>query len=795
MRGKFGRLEDRFGKGRAPGGRPALPDSPFSLFERGWARIARVSHSPICPRCLMPPRASLAARLVVLCSLVAGGLLVLHPAAAEDKPSAEEAKAAAALKRLLDRSKESSTNQAKLRQDLAAFRLAHLGTKSAVKAAELFGELPSPLDKLDKSTIAALEKFDWQPKELVGVLGEHRGRHGNPVASVAFSHDGSFVASGGGTYVRTWNTTNMRLLGLGGHGAVTSIALSKDNKVMVSGSAYGSVVVWDVSKTAGPKHRFTVQAATSAVYGVACHPDNKLIACACFDNVVRVYDISGKEIKEAGQVSGHGKAVRCLAFSPDGKALATGSEDETARTWDFTNSDYKEKSRLEGFGCTVTSVAFTRGGGTLATGCSDGGTRLWTYPPAARAKNPRTAFQGPKTAVTSLSFDAKGTMLAATHSDGVARIWNLSTAPKTGKERHKIEGHQGLVTSVAYSPDNKLLVTGSDDWTVRTWDLTKTKPVERFTPWSHLSHVYSAAYSTDGTTVASGSLDKIVRFWDLARAEPKTRKFLKFEAPVYAVAYSPDGKTIAAGGQSTTIKQWEASKGDTRPPCKGISSYVYSLTYSPDSKYLLTANDKDAVLFQTSTGGEYKRYGPHKTRVTSTNFSPDAKLVVSTSGYYLYDDKGRIVVKDGKYVYTDCVMRLWDRESAEEVTSVKDAPTPFYSAAFSADGATLYAGNYEPVLRRFGFAANKLKEADAWKGVSGYASGIWPTPDGKYVLTRGVSTSLVLWDVSTGKQVKNWAFQEQMGGVAISGDSRHVAVGLGTGVIYVLRIAPAKGKG
>ena len=70
------------------------------------------------------------------------------------------------------------------------------------------------------------------------------------------------------------------------------------------------------------------------------------------------------------------------------------------------------------------------------------------------------------------------------------------------------------------------------------------------------------------------------------------------------------------------------------------------------------------------------RYGPHKTNVTSIDFSPDAKLVVSTSGSYLYDDKGRIVVKDGKYVYTDCVMRLWDRETAEETAAVKDVPTP-----------------------------------------------------------------------------------------------------------------------
>ena len=50
-------------------------------------------------------------------------------------------------------------------------------------------------------------------------------------------------------------------------------------------------------------------------------------------------------------------------------------------------------------------------------------------------------------------------------------------------------------------------------------------------------------------------------------------------------------------------------------------------------------------------------------------------------------------------------------------------------------------------------------------------------------------------DIATGKRLYEWAFNEQMGGVAITTDGRHVAVGLSTGVIYVLRIDPAKKPG
>ena len=70
-----------------------------------------------------------------------------------------------------------------------------------------------------------------------------------------------------------------------------------------------------------------------------------------------------------------------------------------------------------------------------------------------------------------------------------------------------------------------------------------------------------------------------------------------------------------------------------------------------------------------------------------------------------------------------------------------------------------------------------------------------PTADGTRLMTRGSDGKLVILDLVTGKRLYEWAFDEQLGGVAITTDGRHVAVGLATGVIYVLRIDPAKKPG
>src|SRR5678815_1428842 len=66
-------------------------------------------------------------------------------------------------------------------------------------------ESASALDQLDAGAIPAEERFEWQPKALVAVLGSHRGRHWGGIESVAFSPNGKQIASTGAGVVRLWD--------------------------------------------------------------------------------------------------------------------------------------------------------------------------------------------------------------------------------------------------------------------------------------------------------------------------------------------------------------------------------------------------------------------------------------------------------------------------------------------------------------------------------------------------------------------------------------------------------------
>lgn len=77
---------------------------------------------------------------------------------------------------------------------------------------------PSPrssgtlLAALDPSRIPAAERFDWQPKELVAVIGSHARRMWNPSVSAAISPDGSRVAVTDQYRIAVWDFATGALL-------------------------------------------------------------------------------------------------------------------------------------------------------------------------------------------------------------------------------------------------------------------------------------------------------------------------------------------------------------------------------------------------------------------------------------------------------------------------------------------------------------------------------------------------------------------------------------------------------
>ena len=117
-----------------------------------------------------------------------------------------------------------------------------------------------------------------------------------------------------------------------------------------------------------------------------------------------------------------------------------------------------------------------------------------------------------------------------------------------------------------------------------------------------------------------------------------------------------------------------------------VTLNVEDLTFTPDGQALVSRG----IVFEGARSGEPGESETRHVRVWDLAtgkqrralavgshphgmaLAPDGRTAISGSGYYEYKD-GRIVVKDGQVVYTDCLLRLWDLDSGKELQALKSS--------------------------------------------------------------------------------------------------------------------------
>jgi hypothetical protein len=197
--------------------------------------------------------------------------------------------------------------------------------------------------------------------------------HTNKVFAAAFSPDGATLATGSADQtIRLWNVTTLQPgLILHGHtDAVSSLSWSSVGQVLASASWDRTVKLWD---PATGQELATLSGSDEELLSVAISPDEQWIAAGGADWKVRLWDVKSHE--PVALLSEHRGAVYALAFGPDSRTLASGSGDETVRIWELES--HRTIDVLRGHGSGVTCMAFTQDGSQLITGVLDGPLRLW----------------------------------------------------------------------------------------------------------------------------------------------------------------------------------------------------------------------------------------------------------------------------------------------------------------------------------------------------------------------------------------------------------------------------------
>lgn len=459
---------------------------------------------------------------------------------------------------------------------------------------------------LDKTAVI----WDLSKKAPLHVL---RG-HSKPVTSLAFNGDGTQLATLAGADLRIWETASAKKIwetsvGFG------NVRLAWNPKAQVL--AVGGFPGVRLLEAFSGKFRWASQQPFGLCMGLAFSQDGSLVAAACADQSVRIWDVESG--KEKSNFRSHQSSVMCVAFSRDGEFLASGSSDATIL---IKKLEAIPPARLlEGHTLYVTAVSYCPTTQQFATTGFDGRVKVWdrTFQEVSDLDH------GPKERLIGLAFSPQGDFLvtASTYKDGSVKLWNL----KTNRLQAVLEGHGGDVHHVAWSPDGAHIAAGAWGKAV-LWDASSGKATATLA--GHRGQVNAVVFSPDGKLLASaGGGDDSVIIWEIARGR-KRQTLRGHSQGVTALAFTADGQWLASGSSDQTIRIWETASGEPAHVLRGHRGYISDLSFTGDGKRLASASaDETVQVWDWASGHSLLTLPAHKKGVRGVRFAFQDRMLIS----------------------------------------------------------------------------------------------------------------------------------------------------------------------
>lgn len=535
-----------------------------------------------------------------------------------------------------------------------------------------------------------------------------------------------------------------------GTGAVASVAFSPDGSTLASGDQSGIVRLWQVTqpdRSWKSANSFAISHGRG-VYGTTFSARGDTLAASNFDGTVRLWRRADRERARAkpgtawlplASLVERDRRLYSVAFSPRGALLATGSDRDTVQFWRGTRSGTRwihVGPPLTTGADGVPSMAFSPDGTIVAAGNADGTIQLWDVASRRPIGAPLT---GHMESVTSMAFSPDGRLLASASDDGTVRLWRsarrrVSWAPLGAP----LLGHGESVTSVAFNPHGDILVSGGTDGSVRLWDVAERRLLAA--PLiGYAGSVYSLSFNPQGTILAAGTQNGATLLWDLTQhaSNQTALSTLLSEhlGDVTSLAFSPSGAILAYGTDAGRIRLRDMARHqELGSTLDNLASTMTSLTFSPHGSLLVSGSD-DGIIRLWSVGrtaGTHAAHGRllagHMSSVRAIAFSSDGRTAATAS------EEGTI--------------RLWDVPRWRLIGRTVHAPVgDVTSMAFSPDQKILAYGTQDGTIRLWDVA----RRQSIGSPLTGHAYGVTSlafSPDGATLASGGIDRTIRLWDVA-----------------------------------------------
>ena len=629
---------------------------------------------------------------------------------------------------------------------------------------------------------AELERGTLSPdgKSIALVSGNYRGQvYKVPENREAFSIGYRAVDGTWNAYHTTYSASGQYLL-------VAGVFQIRGGNTLISGGGAGGAGLFDAATGKRIRLFLNGDAGMDARgYDVAFSPDERRIVTASADRTARLWDVAtGKLLIPPLR---HNNIVTHAAFSASGKRLVTASADGAVSVWDAATGA-PVCAPLHHAGAVV-AAQFGADDHHILTASQDGTTRLWSLPSEG------------------VSSDALGTRSSSYMMlPFQPRFFQVRTAPTIQMTLRATISGSVLAQSTAslpsfararYSKDRKrvLLISNKGEGTdtrrsFQVWDTEKVQPVspvwrtdnaflshngkllllldnegtyrlvggERTLLWRTHSRVVKPGYldgctffTSDDTGVVIAEDPRSLRVWDTRTGQPRT-PLLRHEVPVAGFCFSPDERylftanTATEKGSDEKIEEgvddgkprnlliWNIPDGTLAagPMLHTFLARMSGICFSADGRYAITPSIPYASVW--SLDG-------------SRTLVPRNLGIYQSSPIYLSPDGETFVTVDRKDW-------LWSTHTTSSITPASERTLNIVNAVFSPDSQSVLAIREDGIARIWDVASRRPITPPLTQN-NNITQAIY-SADGRLVATAGSlgdRSTVKVWDAKTGEAI------------------------------------------
>jgi WD40 repeat protein len=301
----------------------------------------------------------------------------------------------------------------------------------------------------------AVRLWDTRPVPATGIVDEL-----TPLDPLFLAPDRiATISAGGSIQIRDFPSLKQESESRGNWSVVRSIALGRDNQVLLADAAFGAHSAGTWSQSA------TQQLGTCQLNGIldlaVLNPSGTAVAAGGDVNDKTIYLCDASTGASLRVLSGHKGAINAIAFDRSGRLLASGSSDNTVMIWNVFNEDSPRV--LTGHQAAITSVAFSPDASFMVSGSLDRNAKVWD------TATKQIKFTLPhEDAVSAVAVDPTSKIIATGERNGILQLWDATAGISVARFR----GHSGSISNIVFSPDgNYVLSVGASDKTLRLWKI------------------------------------------------------------------------------------------------------------------------------------------------------------------------------------------------------------------------------------------------------------------------------------------------------------------------------------